>query len=300
MKKIRKLTAVLLAAVMLMTISSVSAGAMTVVRDGKEYTLETHTPATGDVHVLMVRLGFADYGVDDAKNPAVSGQTLLSYFDGSEDSVNAYYEVSSYGQLHLHCDEVFTYTAPLVRAEYDSGNRSASSSPEGLIAESLTSLKDQIDFDKYDSNNDGYLDVVCFNYAGPMGAWGTTWWPYVDSADITVENKKIEKYAFLKESAGTMKHEFGHIFGAPDYYSYGDTHEASIATFDMMCNSSSDHNGFTKWLFGWLSNDDIAYVSEATGDTTVSLAPFETSLGDGKKIAVVAPAIDEQTPLLSE
>ena len=137
----------------------------------------------------------------------------------------------------------------------------------------MTSLKDQIDFDKYDSNNDGYLDVVCFNYAGPMGAWGTTWWPYVDSADITVENKKIEKYAFLKESAGTMKHEFGHIFGAPDYYSYGDTHEASIATFDMMCNSSSDHNGFTKWLFGWLSNDDIAYVSEATGDTTVSLAP---------------------------
>ena len=164
----------------------------------------------------------------------------------------------------------------------------------------MTSLKDQIDFDKYDSNNDGYLDVVCFNYAGPMGAWGTTWWPYVDSADITVENKKIEKYAFLKESAGTMKHEFGHIFGAPDYYSYGDTHEASIATFDMMCNSSSDHNGFTKWLFGWLSNDDISYVSEATGDTTVSLAPFETSLGDGKKIAVVAPAIDEQTPLLSE
>ena len=97
-----------------------------------------------------------------------------------------------------------------------------------------------------------------------------------------------------------MKHEFGHIFGAPDYYSYSDTHEAAIATFDMMCNSSSDHNGFTKWLFGWLSNDDIAYVSKATGDTTVSLAPFETSLGDGKKIAVVAPAIDEQTPLLSE
>ena len=82
-----------------------------------------------------------------------------------------------------------------------------------------------------------------------------------------------------------MKHEFGHIFGAPDYYSYSDTHEAAIATFDMMCNSSSDHNGFTKWLFGWLSNDDIAYVSKATGDTTVSLAPFETSLGDGKKIA---------------
>lgn len=164
----------------------------------------------------------------------------------------------------------------------------------------MTSLKDQIDFDKYDSNNDGYLDVVCFNYAGPTGAWNSTWWPYVDSADITVENKKIEKYAFLKESAGTMKHEFGHIFGAPDYYSYSDTHEAAIATFDMMCNSSSDHNGFTKWLFGWLSNDDIAYVSEATGDTTVSLAPFETSLGDGKKIAVVAPAIDEQTPLLSE
>ena len=64
----------------------------------------------------------------------------------------------------------------------------------------MTSLKDQIDFDKYDSNNDGYLDVVCFNYAGPTGAWNSTWWPYVDNADITVENKKIEKYAFLKEA----------------------------------------------------------------------------------------------------
>ncbi len=33
-----------------------------------------------------------------------------------------------------------------------------------------------------------------------------------------------------------MKHEFGHIFGAPDYYSYSDTHEAAIATFDMMAD----------------------------------------------------------------
>ena len=300
MKKIRKITAVLLAALMVMTVQTISAGAISVVRDGKEYTLGSHTPTTGDVNVLMVRLGFADYSVDDAEYPAVSEQTLLSYFDGTEGSVNAFYETSSYGKLRLHCDKVYTYNAQLDRGEYDSDNDGAASSPEGLIEETLTALKDQIDFDMYDSNSDGILDVVCFDFAGPLGKWSSTWWPHVMDANINIGGKTVITYTFLQESANIMTHEFGHIFGASDYYSYNANHDPAIATFDMMCGNEGDHNGFTKWTYGWFSNDDIAFVSKASGDTAVSLAPLETPLGDGKKIAVVAPAIDEQTPFLGE
>ena len=208
MKKIRKITAVLLAALMVMTVQTISAGAISVVRDGKEYTLGSHTPTTGDVNVLMVRLGFADYSVDDAEYPAVSEQTLLSYFDGTEGSVNAFYETSSYGKLRLHCDKVYTYNAQLDRGEYDSDNDGAASSPEGLIEETLTALKDQIDFDMYDSNSDGILDVVCFDFAGPLGKWSSTWWPHVMDANINIGGKTVITYTFLQESANIMTHEF--------------------------------------------------------------------------------------------
>ena len=183
MKKLRRLTAVLLSVLLVITIPAVTADAITVVKDGKSYTLKSVTPTTGDCNVLVIRVGFADYPVDGQVKPAHSEETLLSYFDGSGKSINGYYEASSYGKLRLHCEKVYSYNAQSEHEHYKDGNTVS----EELLNETLNALKDEIDAEKYDSDGDGNLDFVCFDYAGPSTGWGTAWWSYVFSPDIIHE-----------------------------------------------------------------------------------------------------------------
>lgn len=127
----KRIIALLIAAALLIP-AIISTGAITVVHDGKEYTLRSFTPTTGDLKVLMVRIGFADYPADDEDDPADSEELLLSYFDGSEDSVNGFYETSSYGKLRLSCDRVYTYNAQNDRCEYESENDDADTDNRAL------------------------------------------------------------------------------------------------------------------------------------------------------------------------
>ncbi len=297
MKHFLKLISVTLAVLTLVSIATVlPSGANTVTKDGKSYTLYSRTPTKGDLNVLLVRLGFQDYPVDGEDCPATGEETLLSYFDGSDGSVNGYYETSSYGQLHLHCDKVYSYNAVHNRAEYDDAEYTV----DDLICEVLSAPETDIDLDKYDSDGDGHLDIVCFSFAGPEGEWGTTWWPHVSfDGDVEIGEKKVSTYTMLKDNASTFRHEFGHILGAMDYYSYNDDHPETIMTYDEMSRNQGDHNGFTKWSYGWLNDDNIVYADKASGDMTISLSPIETPDG-GKKIAVIAPEIDRSNGFLDE
>lgn len=128
MKRFSKIIATLLATLTLLSALTATAGAVTVTKDGKEYLFGRTTPTTGDINVLTIRLGFADYGVDEKDYPADSEETLLSYFDGFEDSVNGYYETASYGKLHLSCDKVYSYNAKYSRDDYNDSQDYALSS----------------------------------------------------------------------------------------------------------------------------------------------------------------------------
>ncbi len=153
----KKAIAVLIAVVILLSSSITAGSAISIEKNGKQYILRSHTPTTGDVNVLMVRVGFADYAVDDEDNPADSEQTLLSYFDGSAGSVNGFYETSSYGKLRLYCDRVYSYNAKHNRSDYDAANYDSTLNPDALMAEALEALEDEIDPEKFDS--DGEVDI---------------------------------------------------------------------------------------------------------------------------------------------
>ncbi|MBQ3265445.1 MAG: hypothetical protein IJH07_06680 [Ruminococcus sp.] len=156
----KKAVAVLIAFLMLLSSSMIGTSAITVERDGTQYILRSHTPTTGDVNVLIVRVGFADYDVDNEEYPADSEETLLSYFDGSEDSINAFYETSSYGKLRLHCDKVYSCNAEYSRSDYDDADFYTPYDTSYLMNEALTALEDQIDFDQYDSDGDGEVAII--------------------------------------------------------------------------------------------------------------------------------------------
>ncbi|MBQ9673220.1 MAG: hypothetical protein IJV39_01190 [Ruminococcus sp.] len=287
MKYLVKYLALLISLLMIISSSIISDMAITVEKDGKEYFLCSHTPTTGDCKVLIIRLGFADFPIDDEDYPADSEETLLSYFDGSKGSVNEFYETSSYGKLKLSCDKVYSYTAKNNRDDYDNN-----SDFNSLIQETLNALEDEINYDEYDSDGDGYLDYLCFDFSGPLSEWVGTWWPKVQNADeITAGDKRVDLYSTLRGESSVFIHEFGHILGAADYYTTDNNHYDAIMTYDIMCKNEGDHNGFTKWSYGWLNEDNITFIDKASGNATVELIPIE-SKENGKKIAVVAPKLN--------
>ena len=106
----------------------------------------------------------------------------------------------------------------------------------------LDAVDDEVDFSKYDFDDDGTVDTVYFIYAGYGQADTgdeTTVWPHQSILQGMVGSKKlldgvyVNPYATSQElkggshyyyqdgelaGIGTFCHEFGHVLGLPDLY----------------------------------------------------------------------------------
>lgn len=183
------------------------------------------------------------------------------------ESVSAYYNRSSYGKLNLSCKGVcYTVTAKHCRNYY-------TSSPQLLVEELANTLdtEQDVDFSKYDGNNDGVVDAFYIVFAGENTGWNTTWWPREDRVDESItqsfDGKTLCNTVFMETITGESSvrmliHETGHVLGLDDYYSYGGETNG-IATVDMMNDNTGDHNAFSKWLLGWIEDEQITRVAIA-------------------------------------
>ena len=261
---------------------------------------------TGDAKILLVRVEFADVTFENSKS--YSEEQFYNMVMGNQDtgvfpyeSLNAYYMRSSYNKLNIITDKVYSCTLSQNRDVYEWGD----TGEQDLIKEVMESLDAAVDFNDYDANKDGVLDGICINFAGENTGWGSTWWSHqysFNDKSVTFDGVNPAGYIFLEtydptDSYGTQTliHETGHLLGLPDYYSQ--TGEG-IGTTDMMNNNRGDHNGFSKWLLGWIEEDNIIKINKASGNTEVTLSPVAIeSPGNKKLIAVVAP---EKTDVYSE
>lgn len=283
---------------------------------------------TGEARVAVIRVSFP--ASEDGSEPAYtipasqSDDDLLQVFNGEQDSsseyypyesLHAYYERSSYGKLDIQAQVVVNYTAKYPRSHYESGKKSTE-----LLAEALAGVDDEVDFSACDANNDGYVDAVYLQYAGPSGAWGSTWWPSMrtvaDSDSLsqtTLDGKRIKQTVKMPSTEGgsystpdqqriTAIHETGHVLGLPDLYHYdegsgdGSNGKPGVGTFDMMCDNTGDQNGFCKWMLGWMDPESITYVytsekgvdvRRGSGETvhyddtaTLDLTPYTSDITD--------------------
>lgn len=254
---------------------------------------KTGMATTGEANILLIRVDFPDYSFSDndtedalkqiAFGPSGEGQPGYPY-----ESLSAYYERSSYGRLHIS-GQVASYTAKNNRDTY-------SRSMADLFKEAMTALDAQgMDFSQFDGNRDGLIDGVYIHFAGPDTGWGTAWWSQKMSYGgdpFVLDGVALSDYVTLHDNsasgARTLVHETGHMLGLADYYSYtAQTYENGIRTFDMMCDNTGDHNGFSKWLLGWIDVEDITRVSADDGSAELSLSAI--SGNGGSKIAVVSP-----------
>lgn len=238
---------------------------------GTAYVLAFHVDFPEDEPYRHFEEGDTAEALQSAIGIDLSGTKYAPLFSSQYANVNGYYQRASYGKLSIFGD-VYTYQAKNPRDSY--------SDSALLIKEIMDTLDPAIDFSRYDANGDRLIDCIYLHIPhDPFDEWSTTWWPNCS----TLRNEEnmvydevqaasrviISREMNTEEGIQTLIHETGHAMGFPDYYSYDKTPDptggsntlSGILTFDMMDSDSGDHNGFSKWIAGWLDDSDVTIVN---------------------------------------
>lgn len=237
-------------------------------------------PYTGNAYIVAFHVDFPNTqfeegDTEEALQKAIgvdlNGTAYESLYNDQYANVNGYYQRASYGKLAVS-GNTFSYTAKKAKDEYvDSAE---------LFKEVLDAFDPTIDFSQYDADQDGRIDCIYLHIPYDVNdEWGTIWWPNCSTLqyddlwydDVMAASRVIISRKLNAEDGDgvrTLIHETGHAMGFPDYYSYssdpdpagGSNHLSGILSFDMMDSDSGDHNGFSKWLAGWLTEADVTRV----------------------------------------
>lgn len=216
-------------------------------------------------HGVVILANFKDVKFKYTKEDYEKMLNEEGYSDySSTGSARDYFIDSSYGKFSPTFEVYGPYDLSKNMSEYGGNDRSGSDrNPTGMVVEVCKLAEaDGVDFSKYDTDNDGYVDNVYVFYAGEGEANGgspSTIWPHrwvIDptySFSGTKEDTKVSgvylyDYACSNEiceenqhyigndlqGVGTFIHEYGHVLGLPDLYntSYGNTRTLEI--YDVM------------------------------------------------------------------
>ena len=204
-------------------------------------------PISGDKKGLVILVNFADLDLDEAHR-----QDFYDRFFNEEGfseadnrgSVHDYFYECSYGQFNLTFD---VYGPVTVSKSYTYYGKNDSYGydlyPGEMVQEACTQISQlDVDFSKYDWDDDGYVDQVLLIYAGygeNADAPTYTIWPHESSltdeasfgdgnGPITLNGVTIDTYAVSCEldgyvgntpaGIGVACHEFSHCMCIPDFY----------------------------------------------------------------------------------
>lgn len=257
--------------------------------------------AVGQKHFLVILCEFKDKEFKTSNvNAAVTSMLNDKGYSGNGatgsardfyyDSSNGYFEpiFDVYGPVTL--DNNMSYYGKNINgvAGYDQH-------AEDAVLEGCEKLDDQIDFSKFDNDNDGRVDMVFMIYAGygeADGGGANTIWPHQYYVDGTFDGKSMYKYACSNELAhegaladkldgiGAVCHEFGHAMGLPDFYdSDYDTngYTGGLYDFSTMCSGTYNNASRTppyfnteeRILLGWVDEADAYLEFTASGSVTI-------------------------------
>ena len=190
---------------------------------------------------LIILINYTDkqFSMSDANsfyNDMVNTHDFKGYnsnhgFVSMTGSVRDYY----YDNSNHMFDPVFDVVGP-VDVPYSCTDPQGSDNGEAIFSSALTAADDLVDFSDYDSDGDGYVDMVFFlvagysaNYSGNNESYlwphmyylwqnephdGVYFWLYACSTEIA----GWENYYADVNGIGTFCHEFGHVLGLPDLY----------------------------------------------------------------------------------
>lgn len=264
-----------------------------------------HTTYAGKKKGLIILVEFSDKsfksGHDNAFYQNVANQVGYTSILGFKGSVKDYFLSQSNGTFELDFDIVGPVKLSHNYAYYgahDDANNDVK--PGAMVAQACLLADSQVDFSKYDWNNDGWVDQVYILYAGPGEASGgdeNTIWPHESHLDYSdygktlsldgvgintyacgceltysyVYNRITGSYQTIErtDGIGTICHEFSHCLGLPDFYDTRNNTNYGMGTWDIMDEGSYNGNsfcppnytGYEKIYCGWI---DAIELNKAT------------------------------------
>ncbi len=252
-------------------------------------TIRAKAPAKnkGTINVLTILIQFQDVkfeqptAIQDYFDRLMNNENFVHPDNQNKitGSVREYWEEVSYGQLSTNTIVVGPYTADnnidYYKTERNNENGSINSSKtKKLVKKAIKSASKDVNMQLFDNDNNGFVDFVHVVFAGSNN---NIWphqsaifgifrdWVWVSKYIITPE-KENGKYA----SIGTICHEMGHAFGAPDFYDvnfgiYGEY--LGTGRWDLMASGNYNDNGnspahpnpyIKTEIFGWATATELS------------------------------------------
>ena len=259
---------------------------------------KTLFPHTGSPKALVILAQYQDVAFSLA-DPKKSFDQYLNKAEGEQEdfgasenlnygSVRQYFMDMSNGLYSPTFDVVGPVTLPNNMEYYGGTNDNATDEKASqLVIDACELVKNDVDFSQYDSNDDGYVDLVYVIYAGygqSMGGANNTMWPksFSVSTSNTYNGKKLYRSGINNEllgneswpetkqinGIGLFVHEFSHCLGLPDFYAsrlMSIYDNQGMEDWSVMDNGTYNMNGYvpaayTAWereAFGWCTIETL-------------------------------------------
>ena len=264
------------------------------------YADNTLLPSLGKQKVCVLLVEFSDvsFTVSNPKetfNKYLNGKELFSKTTDPEmgnnyGSVARYFKDMSFGKFEPEFDVYGPVKLSKPLATYGAGS-SSQENMSLLLSDACTAVDNEVDFTKYDVNDDGNVDLVYIIYAGfsQSIAGNSTDCIHPKSGTLSLaksfDGMSIKRYGVNNELNGTPEnqkdgplingiglfcHEFSHCMGLPDLYPASGTTAVQCINQNMDYWSLMDageytNNGYrptayTAWereRLGWMTIDTL-------------------------------------------
>lgn len=281
------------------------------------YPSSRYSPHMGNMRIPIIMMDFAETDTNNVKfifDKAVfeeyfNGTTRTPYSSATKvqgySSVSQYFSDASNGMFTPQFDIYGPYTTKMGHDYY--GRHQNDGYPGGshstqLLTEAIAAADDDIDFSLYDSNNDGYTDIVYILYAGASrnlsgddndfhaSCYSGMYINTKDGKTVNVIGGTSELAASIAQTGdplragiGVFCHEMSHGLGMPDLYwtkatapkdanGLTDYNNCGPEDRDLMDGGENLYNGiwpcqYTAWerdIMGWMELEELSEPADIT------------------------------------
>lgn len=250
-------------------------------------------PRTGSPKSIVILVNFKDvaYVTPNAKNAFTNLLNEPGYSaNGGTGSARDYFKTASFGVSSPDFVVVGPYTLPENRSFYGENNSDDDDkNPRQMVVDACKAANaDGVDFSVYDTDLDGIVDNVFIYYAGHNEAEGgpkESVWPHRWglSTPLNLNNVLISGYACTSElrgssgsnmcGIGTFAHEFGHVYGLPDYYATNGASHHTLSNWNIMDGGAYLNSGRTPPTYSVYDRFQIGWITP-----TLLKSPLDVTL----------------------
>ncbi len=253
--------------------------------------IDSGFPTTGSLQGIILLVEFADNEFHEGHDAAFFHDKMnATGFSGlgATGSARDYFIDQSSGLFTPDFDVIGPIKLSHNMNYYGANDRYGQDShPAKMVKEACESAAADydIDFSKYDYDNDGFVDFVYVIYAGyaeSYGASSNTIWPHASQITLHGENcvlndKTVDRYACSSElkyisgdtpeGIGTFCHEFSHVLGLPDAYDTRSPQNVQLGAWDVMDQGNYNNESHTPPSFSAMERATLGWLELIELDT---------------------------------